>query len=118
MKDTTALDASMPPRIWLQIDTAGDNDADRDEPFPAENLSEVSWHWEQIGGVEVEYVRADLVRAAMPINANDPDDPELCALAELLGMTANILQKPPMNMPTPCSLSAITPDHQSGHKHH
>ena len=37
----------------------------------------------------VQYVRADLVRAAMPINATDPGDPELQHLAELLGMTAN-----------------------------
>ena len=38
---------------------------------------------------DVEYVRADLVRAAMPINATDEGDPELQRLAEVLGMTAN-----------------------------
>ena len=37
----------------------------------------------------MEYVRADLVRAAMPVNATDEGDPELQRLAELLGMTAN-----------------------------
>lgn len=89
MKDTPALDASMPPMIWLQIDTAGDNEADRDEPFPEEALDNVSWYRESIGGVEVEYVRADLVRAAMPVNATDDGDPELQRLAEVLGMTAN-----------------------------
>lgn len=36
-------------------------------------------------GAIVEYVRADLVRAAMPINAMDPGDPELLRLAEVLG---------------------------------
>lgn len=42
----------------------------------------------------VQYVRADLVRAAMPHNADDPDDPELYRLAEVLGMTANTMHKP------------------------
>lgn len=89
MKDTPALDASMPPMIWLQIDTAGDNEADRDEPMPEDALDNVTWCRDSIGGVEVEYVRADLVRAAMPVNATDDGDPELQRLAEVLGMTAN-----------------------------
>lgn len=37
----------------------------------------------------VEYVRADLVRAAMPTNADDPEGSELYKLAKVLGMTAN-----------------------------
>ena len=37
----------------------------------------------------VEYVRADLVRAAMPVNADDQDDQELYRLAKVLGMTPN-----------------------------
>lgn len=65
MKDTPALDASMPPMIWLQIDTAGDNEADRDEPMPEDALDNVTWCRDSIGGVEVEYVRADLVRALL-----------------------------------------------------
>lgn len=51
------LDLEAPPRIWLQIDTAGDND-DRDDHWPgSEN---VTWQDESIGGLEIEYVRADL----------------------------------------------------------
>ena len=86
-----------PKRVWLQVnpeamldEETGGFDGD-DKPFPQE---EVTWCWHSLGGLEVEYVRADLVRAAMPINANDPDDPELCALAELLGMTPNTQVQP------------------------
>ena len=94
MTDIPALDASMPPKVWLQIDAAGDNETDRDEPLPQDALGGVTWCHHSIGGVEVEYVRADIVRAAMPINATDPGDPELQQLAELLGMTANTRHKP------------------------
>jgi hypothetical protein len=52
------LDETAPPRIWLQVDTSANND-ERDEPFPAD-LDGVTWQDEQIGGLEVEYVRADL----------------------------------------------------------
>lgn len=85
MKDKTTETA--PERIWLQVDVGAMPD-DRGEPFPAD-CEGVTWQDEEIGGVEVEYVRADLVRAAMPINATDPGDSELQRLAELLGMTAN-----------------------------
>ena len=98
MKDTPALDASMPPMIWLQIDTEGDNEADRDEPMPEDALDNVTWCRDSIGGVEVEYVRADLVRAAMPINVTDDGDPELQRLAEVLGMTANTYSTPSFSL--------------------
>jgi hypothetical protein len=63
-----ALDQSAPARIWLQIDTAGDN-ADRGEAFPADNWEHVSWCQRSIGGLEIEYVRADL--AATPAGGGD-----------------------------------------------
>lgn len=76
-----------PERIWLQVDTGAMPD-ERDDTFPTD-FEGVTWQDEEIGGVEVEYVRADLVRASMPTNAADPGDPELSRLAALLGMTAN-----------------------------
>lgn len=88
---TNAMDKlteSAPARLWLQVDVDGDA-GDRDEPIPRENWGALSWHYESIGGTEVEYVRTDIIRAAMPINCNDPDDPAMLRLAELLGMTAN-----------------------------
>lgn len=89
MSDKTTETA--PERIWLQVDTDAYADSDgnmpeADEPFPHE-AEGVSWCSEQIGGLEVEYVRADLVRAAMPVNWMD--EPETRALGEALHMTAN-----------------------------
>lgn len=52
------LSASLPERIWLQVDTDADPE-DTDEPFTGD-LSDLSWCAEEIGGLEVEYVRADL----------------------------------------------------------
>lgn len=51
------LDETAPIRVWLQIDTDGDND-ERDEEFPG--TEHVSWFDESIGGLEVQYVRIDL----------------------------------------------------------
>ncbi|MCP1375989.1 hypothetical protein [Dyella lutea] len=51
------LDRSAPARIWLQIDTDGDN-SDRGERWPG--AFDVTWHDEPIGGLEIQYVRADL----------------------------------------------------------
>jgi hypothetical protein len=53
-----------PKRIWLQVNPDAwadddDNVEDQDEPFPAED---VTWCPHSIGGLEVEYVRADLVQ--------------------------------------------------------
>ena len=81
------LTETAPERVWLQVDIGAIKDY-RDEPFP-DDIDGVTWHNEELGGLEVEYVRADLVRAAMPVNATDEGDPELQRLAELLGMTAN-----------------------------
>ena len=53
------LDRSAPPKVWLQVDTDGD-DEDRSEPIPRENWSDLTWCYEPIGGQEVVYIRADL----------------------------------------------------------
>ncbi|MEY2160453.1 MULTISPECIES: hypothetical protein [unclassified Rhodanobacter] len=52
------LDRTAPPRIWLQIDTDGDND-ERSEQWPGDDG--VSWCSESIGGLELQYIRADLM---------------------------------------------------------
>ncbi len=53
------LDRTAPPRIWLQIDTSADN-SERDDKWP--DPDGVSWCWESIGGLEIQYVRADLAQ--------------------------------------------------------
>lgn len=55
------LDRSAPARIWLQIDTDGGN-SDRGEQWPG--AFDVTWHDEPIGGLEIQYVRADLAAPA------------------------------------------------------
>lgn len=61
------LDRTAPPCIWLQIDTDGDN-SDRSEPWPG--CDGVTWQDESVGGLGIQYVRADLAspasRASMP----------------------------------------------------
>lgn len=65
------LDTTAPKRIWLQIDTAGDND-DRGEEWPG--ADGVTWQDESIGGLEIQYVRADLVQPApTPKDTSEPD---------------------------------------------
>lgn len=61
MPDT--LTATAPEHIWLQIDTYGDPN-NRSTPFPQDG--DVTWCRDSVGGVEVEYVRADLASAAQP----------------------------------------------------
>ena len=51
------LDHTAPPRIWLQIDTSAYN-SERWQPWGG--AEGVSWHHESIGGLEIQYVRADL----------------------------------------------------------
>uniref|UniRef100_UPI003F80B1D8 hypothetical protein n=1 Tax=Xanthomonas sp. 0924 TaxID=2835534 RepID=UPI003F80B1D8 len=70
------LDREAPQRVWLQIDTAGEN-SERDVPWPGSE--HVTWQDESIGGLEVEYVRADLTAqpaadngGAAPIDVTDP----------------------------------------------
>lgn len=54
------LDRTAPERVWLQIDPAGNNE-DREDEWP-KVPDGVSWCWHSIGGLEIQYVRADLVR--------------------------------------------------------
>ena len=49
---------------------------------------EVHWCGDKQFTSDVQYVRADLVRAAMP--ANWADDPDTAALAQVLGLTPNV----------------------------
>jgi hypothetical protein len=62
------LDREAPPRVWLQIDTGGNND-ERDVSWPGPE--HVTWQDESIGGLEIEYVRADL---ALPPAGWVPDN--------------------------------------------
>ncbi|MGX2089209.1 hypothetical protein [Xanthomonas axonopodis] len=57
------LDHSAPTRIWLQIDTAADN-AERNDSWPGSQ--HITWQDESMGGLEIEYVRAD-VAARQPV---------------------------------------------------
>lgn len=58
MTDVTTKTA--PERIWLQVD-AGAFPDDRDEPFPKLHVG-ITWCDISVGGVEVEYVRADVAQ--------------------------------------------------------
>ena len=53
------LDATAPAVIWLQLDTDGDNER-RDESWAGRDG--VTWCDESIGGLEIQYARADLYR--------------------------------------------------------
>lgn len=81
---TSKTNETAPKRIWLQVDPNAITS--ENEGFPADHGG-ITWCDEEIGGVEVEYVRADLVRAVMPVNWED--DHETRALGEALHMTAN-----------------------------
>lgn len=71
-----------PKRIWLQL--GDDPEASR---CNFSELAEVTWSAGQETHECIEYVRADLVRAAMPVNWRD--EPETRALGKALNMTAN-----------------------------
>lgn len=62
------LDRTAPEVIYLQVDTAGDND-DRSEPWTGHMDENVSWCAEPIGGLEIQYVRADLIAQPKPEQA-------------------------------------------------
>jgi hypothetical protein len=53
------LDRSAPARIWLQVDPE-DITGDRSDPLA--DWSPATWCAQPVGGLEVAYVRADLVR--------------------------------------------------------
>lgn len=75
------LDFTAPPRVWLQIDTDGDN-TDRSEAIPREAWPDLTWCYESIGGQEVQYVRADLAHPA-PQESESGDTARLNWLASL-----------------------------------
>lgn len=50
------LTKTAPPRIWLQVDYS--SVGDRSDPFP-DDLDGITWCKDSVGGLEVEYVRAD-----------------------------------------------------------
>jgi hypothetical protein len=56
------IDRTAPERIWLQLDTDGDNQQ-RDESWTGRDG--VTWCDESIGGLEIQYVRADLATSAL-----------------------------------------------------
>lgn len=61
MTNTTTKTA--PERIWLQVDAGASTSVEgaicgQDEPFSEDG---VTWCSESVGGLEVEYIRADLV---------------------------------------------------------
>lgn len=66
------VDRTAPERIWLQIDTDASNN-DREEPWPG--CDDVTWQDESVGGLEIQYVRADLA-IPIPASARVPDDYE------------------------------------------
>ena len=57
---TDKITETAPKRIWLQV-CADEYPGDRDDEFP--NDAEVTWCAEELGGLEIEYVRADLAIA-------------------------------------------------------
>lgn len=65
------LDRTAPARIWLQVDLTGSND-ERGEPWPGSE--HVTWQDESLGGLEIEYVRADLLPCALRPDT-DPSTP-------------------------------------------
>lgn len=70
------LTPTSPERIWLQIDAG---DPDRSQPFPDDHDG-ITWCAEPVGGAEVEYERADLVRRQ---NAQTKGQVEMAFRSEL-----------------------------------
>ncbi|WP_052689761.1 hypothetical protein [Xanthomonas albilineans] len=64
------LDRTVPVRIWLQINTNGDN-TDRHEPWAG--ADGVTWNDESMGGLEIDYVRADIVASLVHEPNNEHD---------------------------------------------
>lgn len=61
---TNKVTRTAPKRIWLQV---SDDARDACNEFPEPSM-ELTWCADSVIACEVEYVRADLVRAAMPKN--------------------------------------------------
>lgn len=86
------LDRTAPERVWLQIDTDGDNDQ-RDEQWCGPDG--ITWQDESIGGLEVQYIRADLLRTELTrlYAIADSVDPLVVRLGEVTARleAANVL---------------------------
>lgn len=59
------MDRTAPPKVWLQVNIDGDAE-DRSEAIPQTSWMDLAWHYESLGGQEVEYIRADLAYTAPP----------------------------------------------------
>jgi len=76
------LDKTAPEIIWLQIDTSESN-KERDELWPGDDG--VTWCSESIGGLEIQYVRADLYTdMAKRLEAAERDAARLAALEQAI----------------------------------
>lgn len=65
------VDRTAPERIWLQVNAHDGND-DRDETFPR-NEGNVTWCASSCGGLEIQYVRADLATTPAQPEAGVPE---------------------------------------------
>ncbi|AVY67206.1 hypothetical protein [Xanthomonas translucens] len=72
------LDRTAPARIWLQIDATADN-AGRSMSFPARK-NDTTWNDSPAGGLEVQYLRADL--AAQPASSAGGQEPVAVVAAD------------------------------------
>lgn len=84
------MDRTAPPKVWLQVNTDGDAE-DRSEAIPQTSWMDLTWHYESIGGQEVEYIRADLAYTAPPADpakasGSAPDVPEPLAQCPISGL--------------------------------
>ena len=89
MQKADVLTQTAPEHIWLQVNTAGD-DEDRSEAFP--DNQEQTWCANSISGQEVKYVRADLFAEAR--QAIEGLVKEKDALRFLLAKTRNLTRAP------------------------
>lgn len=88
-REMNKLTKTAPCRIFLQI---SDDKLDYGEPFPGLYYREdITWCSDSVVRCEVEYIRADLVRAAMPNNWED--DPDAQELAKVLGLDREFWRK-------------------------
>lgn len=71
------MDRSAPPRVWLQVDTDGD-ETDRTEAIPEDSWERLTWHFEPLGWQEIEYVRADLCSPAPGAGTTEESHVEWC----------------------------------------
>jgi hypothetical protein len=65
MAELPKIVLTAPDRIWLQV--CPEDDGCSDSAFgEIERVAEITWRADSIGGVQVEYIRADLVAPSSP----------------------------------------------------